>query len=459
MLVTMVVGLAFLFGAVAQALHFEAVLGAFVLGLVVGQIRRIPHAVVRDIESVGLSVFAPIFFAVAGLKVDVLALTEPRLLWVTALVVSIACLGKVVGTYLGARLIGGAPHWNALAFGAGLNARGAMEILIATIGLRLGILSTDIFSVIVVMAIATSLIAPPSLRYVLRRVEPDDDEKARLAREAIEKTRRLRPIQRALVPMRRRTASDRSPTRTVEAWVVSRLDRTAAITLAGVAKGAEKAQTQEYLTSLRPLFDGREIAVRVLDDDDPSRAIVAEAARGYDVVVVGAPEGRSTGDGVFSRVIDDVVRGASCATVVVRGAGYEGHFPPKRILVPVSGSAASQAAAEFAALIAGADVAVDLLQIVVPSNELTGQRSDREVDAARQFLEHLATTCELPPDRSTQTVRVETDVEAAVLAAAANADLLVLGASVLPGTAQLYLGPRVGLFLERSPCPVLVVNS
>ena len=82
MLVTLVVGLAFLFGAVAQALHFEAVLGAFVLGLVVGQIRRIPHAVVRDIESVGLSVFAPIFFAVAGLKVDVLALTEPRLLWV-----------------------------------------------------------------------------------------------------------------------------------------------------------------------------------------------------------------------------------------------------------------------------------------------------------------------------------------------------------------------------------------
>jgi Kef-type K+ transport system membrane component KefB len=76
------------------------------------------------------------------------------------LVVAVATVGKVFGTYAGARLVGRRDHWTALAFGAGLNARDAMEIIIASVGLSLGVLTQAMFSIIVVMAIVTSLMAP-----------------------------------------------------------------------------------------------------------------------------------------------------------------------------------------------------------------------------------------------------------------------------------------------------------
>jgi Kef-type K+ transport system membrane component KefB len=133
-------------GAASQALHLEAVLGAFVVGVLFGQMPRLPDEVRRKLESVTLAILAPIFFAVAGLTVNLAGLLEPRLLGLALVVIAVATGGKVIGTCLGARLIGGRDHWTALAFGAGLNARGAMEIIVATIGLKLGILGPDMFS-------------------------------------------------------------------------------------------------------------------------------------------------------------------------------------------------------------------------------------------------------------------------------------------------------------------------
>ena len=102
-------------------------------------------------------------------KVNARVLLEPRTLLIALLVIAVASGGKIVGTYIGARLIGRRSHWTALSFGAGLNARGAMEIIIATIGLELGILSQTMFSIVVIMAMATSLMAPPALRVSSRR--------------------------------------------------------------------------------------------------------------------------------------------------------------------------------------------------------------------------------------------------------------------------------------------------
>ena len=152
-MLTTVIVLAFGWAAVTQALHFEPVLGAFLCGIVLGQVRRLPHETVRNLESIASAIFTPIFFAVAGLKIDVRALTDPSLLGFAFLVVLVASGGKYVGTYLGARLIGGKDHWTALAFGSGLNARGAMEIIIATIGLSIGVLSRDMFTLILLMAV------------------------------------------------------------------------------------------------------------------------------------------------------------------------------------------------------------------------------------------------------------------------------------------------------------------
>src|SRR5690606_40305042 len=66
-------------------------------------------------------------------------------------------------------------------------ARGAMEIIVATIGLQVGILTQDMFSIIVLMAMATSLMAPPALRWTLSKVVPEEQELERLRQEEIDR--------------------------------------------------------------------------------------------------------------------------------------------------------------------------------------------------------------------------------------------------------------------------------
>lgn len=465
--VTLVVGLAFVWGSITQAMGLEAVLGVFVMGVIFGQMRRLPSDVVHKLEGIGLGVFAPIFFGVAGLKVDLRALLEPRLLLIGFLVIAVASIGKFTGTYLGARLIGRRPHWNALAYGAGLNARGAMEILIATIGLRLGILSTEMFSVIVVMAIATSLMAPPALRYVLSRLEPDEQERERLRREELRQASRLGNLTRALVPVRTR-ADGAVATQSVESWVLEQVEKSLSITLMSVApKPDDRAVATEYLATLRKLFPHREVMTRVVVGVEPATAILDEAARDYDLIVVGASEQRAGGEGVFNPVIDTVVRGAPCPTMVIRGHNFEDHFPLKRILVPTSGSAASRTAAELAFMLArGTDAQVMLLNVCErdPSSlRAVGAQDARalRIEAAREGMESLAELAATYEVQVEQLVEFAESVEGEVLRQIEerSVDLLVLGSDVMVGTNRLYLGPRIERMLFDAKCPVLLLNA
>ena len=168
---TLVIVLVFGWSALTHALRLEPVLGAFLMAILLGREPRVTEAVRRQLHDLALAIFAPIFFAIAGLKVGLGTLADPRIAAIALLVIAVATFGKVAGAYAGARWIGRADHWTALAYGAGLNARGAMEIIVATIGFSLGILSQTMFSIIVLMAMATSLMAPFALRWSLRRAE------------------------------------------------------------------------------------------------------------------------------------------------------------------------------------------------------------------------------------------------------------------------------------------------
>ncbi|MDX1449148.1 MAG: cation:proton antiporter, partial [Acidimicrobiia bacterium] len=205
MVLTLVIVLAFAWGAFTQALHLEPVIGAFAIGILFGRRPRLSADVVHKLEAGALAIFAPIFFAVAGLKVDISAILEPRLLVITLVVILVATFGKVAGAFLGAKLVSRQSTWAALSYGAGLNARGAVEIIIASIGLSLGVLSVEMFSIIVVMAVVTSILAPVALRFTLARVETPADEEARLAREDVTKGMFTAGIQRVLVPVRPRS--------------------------------------------------------------------------------------------------------------------------------------------------------------------------------------------------------------------------------------------------------------
>ncbi|MGH8952519.1 MAG: cation:proton antiporter [Acidimicrobiia bacterium] len=455
-LLTFVIVAAFGWGAFTQALHLEPVIGAFAIGILFGGLPRLPTDVVHKLESMTLAVFAPIFFAVAGLKVDLGAILEPGLLLIALVVIIVATVGKVAGAYIGARWLSGQDHWSALAYGAGLNARGAVEIVIATIGLSLGILTTEMFSIIVLMAVVTSIMAPLGLRYFLQRVEPGAEEEKRLAREEMLKGSFLGKVRRVLVPVRPRIGQ--VGTQTIQSVLVARLGESNDIstTLLAVAGEQDRVLASSYLSSLRGVFRDKGTTTRIVSSNDPVDSILAEAEADYDLLVIGTPTMSPSENAIFGSIIDDLIKLSKTPTLVVRGENVPDDWAPSRILVPANASTSSRNAADLAFAIAGSDAVVTGVHVVTPTR-LTGMRTNIALDVTADF-EILATRL----GQHVQTeVREAEDVETGILDAIVelDADLLVLGTSVRAGTTRLHLGPRVEYLTRLAPCPVVILNS
>jgi len=166
---TVILSIVFLGGAITQAIHVHLVLGSFVAGILIARSPGRDPATIDSIWRVGMGFFIPFFFGYTGIKVDVTTLTGSALP-IAALAVVVACVGKFVGGGVGAR-IGGLSRWEALAVGTGLNARGAMELVIAAIGVSIGVLTVPMYTIIVLIAVLTTLMAAPMLRYCVRRDE------------------------------------------------------------------------------------------------------------------------------------------------------------------------------------------------------------------------------------------------------------------------------------------------
>lgn len=150
-------------GAATHAIGLEVVIGAFLAGIAIGRSRLVDGSVREHLEIMTAAVFAPLFFAVAGLRVDLTALADPQVIVGVVVVVVVATATKLLGSYAGAR-IGGLSRRDAFGVGAALNARGALEVVVATVGLSIGVLNRSSYTAIVVMAIITSASTGPLLR-------------------------------------------------------------------------------------------------------------------------------------------------------------------------------------------------------------------------------------------------------------------------------------------------------
>jgi Kef-type K+ transport system membrane component KefB len=160
-----------LFGAsFTQWIGVHAVFGGFVVGVVLGdtpQLKERTRLIVHDFVT---NIFAPVFFASLGLRADFVASFDLRL---CVLVFLVASGAKIIGCTLGSRA--GGMRWRpAVAVGFGLNARGAMEIILALLALEAGLLREQVFVALVVMALATSLVSGPTMKWMLRGVEEED---------------------------------------------------------------------------------------------------------------------------------------------------------------------------------------------------------------------------------------------------------------------------------------------
>jgi mannitol/fructose-specific phosphotransferase system IIA component (Ntr-type) len=160
-----------LFGAsFTQWIGIHAVFGGFIVGVAAGdapQLRERTRVVVHEFVT---NIFAPVFFATLGLRADFARSFDARL---CILVFVIATAAKAIGCTIGSRA--GGLRWRpAAAVGFGLNARGAMEIILALLALEAGLIREQVFVALVVMALATSLVSGPMMKWMLRGVDEED---------------------------------------------------------------------------------------------------------------------------------------------------------------------------------------------------------------------------------------------------------------------------------------------
>ena len=143
----------------------HAVFGAFVIGIAVGESGHLRKRTSEHIHQIVTNVFAPFFFASIGLRTDFVSNFH---LGLTATVIGVACVGKLVGAGWGARL-GGMDKTSSLAVGLAMNARGAMEIILGILALQAGLIREIMFVAMVVMALLTSLISAPAINFLIQR--------------------------------------------------------------------------------------------------------------------------------------------------------------------------------------------------------------------------------------------------------------------------------------------------
>lgn len=471
-LLSLVIILTFLWGAITQLLNLEAILGAFIMGILFGTMPRLPEEVINKLVSLALGIFAPIFFAVAGLKVNILNLLDPTLILITLLVIGVATFGKVIGTYVGARAFGGKDHWTSLSFGAGLNARGAMEIIIATIGLRLGILSQDMFSIIVVMAIATSLMAPFALRWVLSKVKIGEEEQKRLDREELEANSLVADIHRVLLPVRARmdSPSQKKALQSTEAQILELIGRDSKLSvtlLTVITEQEDKADCEEYLNQLTEFFDHDEVVKKVVVSNAAGDAIIEEAQKDYDLVILGATEQTDDDNYLFSPIVDYIARLSPCPTLIVQAGAVPEEWHPDHILIPTNGSNASKNAAELGFFIAKSDENKKVIALNVIMNEHRSVQTvkERYIKKRKKFanetvqeLQKLGTAYGVNTVPMVQEGQSPEEVIERI-AETNKVDLIIVGTNIRPGSNRLYLGPRVENILQMAPCPVLVFNT
>lgn len=161
---SMVMVLALLGASATEALGIHAVFGGFVVGLAIGDSPRLREHTRHVLQDFVTSIFTPVFFATMALRYDFARAFDPVLVLI---VVAVACVAKITGSALGAKL-GGVGSREAWAIGFGMNSRGAMEILLAVIALEAKIIHEQMFVALVVMAVTTSLISGPAMARLLR---------------------------------------------------------------------------------------------------------------------------------------------------------------------------------------------------------------------------------------------------------------------------------------------------
>ncbi len=451
-------------GAVTQALNIEAILGAYIVGILVAGLRHQLPQVRSILETITAALLAPVFFAFSGLRVDIgLLNTTEVVVWTVILIVA-AIVAKIIGTVIGG-FFGGVRGREALALGSGLSALGAMGVVVAIIALNIGVVSETGYTVMVLAAVVTSVTAPQLLKLVVRGWDIPHEEAQRLNAEQVKESSEILRAKRILIPTRG-GANSRYAAQLVAAVFP---DAETTVLVVDLAKPGlfrrllrrVEGETGDPSEVVAQLPDPR--TIRSLARD-PAAAIARECALGYDLVVLGATE---SSEGTFNTVIDRVLALIEVPSIVVRmPVGHPGiDRLPSRILVPVAATRSTRAAEEFAYTLAKASKGRTFALHVVNRPEGQGViREDAAVEASLAAGQELVGAAAAFGDRVGATVetgvRVAPNAEEEIVAFGNSGafDLLVIGASTRSLTDRPFYGHRVSYMLAQSELPVAVVS-
>jgi K+:H+ antiporter len=456
----------------------HSVLGAFVAGVLIGESPILTRHIDEQLRGLIVALFMPVFFGLSGLSADLTILKNTDVLLLTGTLVVIASIGKFSGAFIGGKL-GGLSHGESLALACGMNARGSTEVIVATVGLSMGVLNQNLFTMIVAMAVITTVAMPPMLRWALARIPLGDEERLRLEREELDAKGFVPNLERLLL------AADDSANGKFASRLAGLIAGSGAkpITVLDLRKGTSKNSGQvkegheeaiksaaETVTTLEAhpeeVKQGSADVTTRSKKVSAQEAVAGEARKGYDLLVIGIGNAR-TPEGGLTKEVTRIADGFEGPLAVVAANGPQiarALHGRSKILVPVNGTEVSRRAVEIALVVARSnDARVTALYVTSGAQNSQRKRPKRGSASHRNEEAVLKEVTELADRYDTKVrtaMRVDVAAEDAILKEArrGNYDLIILGVTRRPGE-TLSFGNTAASVLESADLSVLFIAS
>jgi nucleotide-binding universal stress UspA family protein len=365
-----------------------------------------------------------------------------------------------------------------VALGCAMNARGSTEVIVATIGLSMGALSQNLYTMIVAMAVITTMVMPPTLRWALGRLPLREEERARIEREAFEAGSFVASLERLLV------AVDGSPKSGFAARLAGLLavSRRMPVTVLGlgmrgmsrvsppaeqngvdVAQGAAAGTTRAFEAAIKKAVPAETKALTRVPEAPPEEAIASEARKGYGLLVVGVE--RFVGpEGGFHEDVARIASGFQGPLAVAVARGPHADHPLEtdlRILIPITGTEVSRRGAEVGLTLArAANAPAMALHVAGGAARNVRRRFGGSRRGEGEILKHVLGLAEWYGVPLRTAMRIDLAAEDAILRQArlGGYNLIVMGVTRRPGEG-LFFGNVAAAILESSERSIFFVAS
>lgn len=201
----------------SEIIGIHALFGAFMAGAIMPDITKFRAIFIEKVEDVSVILLLPLFFVFTGLRTQIGLINDPYLWKLTGAIILVAVIGKFFGSALAAKFVG--QSWqDSLTIGALMNTRGLMELVVLNIGYDLGVLTSEVFTMMVIMALVTTMMTGPALdlinfifktkeKAVLDNVPNDNKYKILISFGNIEKAKSLLRLANCLVKKQKETST------------------------------------------------------------------------------------------------------------------------------------------------------------------------------------------------------------------------------------------------------------